>query len=448
MVIAGLAQRGVSPAEVVGYIYAHLRLLWKCRERLGEELGDISYADYLNLIRKSPQAQAFFSALPRIFVAARPDAEAAAIAPIILKGLFHFTSRPRACVEVQLPSVMMMNGPTSERMVDPWIGHLRSLGVELQFGTRIGDLEFRDGRVSALISTDGRNFPCDYAVLALPYLMLRQLAKSDHVARHLPHITEEHSVRLESSNGIQCFLSAIPQTWPSFMRPGVVASYLESEWSLISVIQGEGFWKNVLLPEGTKYVLSITWSDVEKPGPVLGRPVNECRPEQILIECLAQCGLEPSPIIGWQLDHELRYIDEADYESLASQLPPHLAAPTASGKRLVNFSPLTILMPGARHRCPRIRTEVPNLFLAGEATYSPDLTFFVPTMEKAASSGYLAAHDIANQVCPQVARQFQIDFIDPFPFPLLRRLDRWIWNRRRHKPAPSCGLDPSGGLVL
>lgn len=120
MVIVGLAQRGVPATDVLHYLYAHLRLLWMCRERLLAELGDISYADYLQLGCKSAQAQEFFSAVPRIYVAARTSAEAAAIAPIVLKGLFRLKSNcPSALNDAKLPAIMMMDGPTSERMVDP-----------------------------------------------------------------------------------------------------------------------------------------------------------------------------------------------------------------------------------------------------------------------------------------------------------------------------------------
>ncbi len=46
------------------------------------ELGRYLYVDYLQLGCKSAQAQEFFSAVPRIYVAARTSAEAA-IAPIV-----------------------------------------------------------------------------------------------------------------------------------------------------------------------------------------------------------------------------------------------------------------------------------------------------------------------------------------------------------------------------
>jgi uncharacterized protein with NAD-binding domain and iron-sulfur cluster len=109
---------------------------------------------------------------------------------------------------------------------------------------------------------------------------------------------------------------------------------------------------------------------------------------------------------------------------------------------MVNLSPLAILMPGARRRSPRVRTEVPNLFLAGEAIHSPVLTIFVPTMERAATSGYLAAHQIINLAAPHAAPRLRIDFQDLTPFAFLRRVDRWLWDRRRthHESLVMTGL--------
>ncbi len=216
--------------------------------------------------------------------------------------------------------------------------------------------------------------------------------------------------------------------------PGVVASYLESEWCLIAVVQGEGLWRNVALPEGTKYILSVTWSDVETAGRLFRKTLPECSPEQIVAECLAQCGVDKSIVIGWQIDHELRFMEENDYRAAAHTLASHLAIETESGRWLLNSSPLSILLPGARSHGPQIHTEVPNLMLAGEATHSPDLTLFIPTMEKAASSGYVAAMEIACQIDAKAAENIRMDFKDPFPFATLRRLDQWLWNNRRSRP--------------
>nr|WP_047316966.1 hypothetical protein [Mycobacterium haemophilum] len=53
-----------------------------------------------------------------------------------------------------------------------------------------------------------------------------EMAKSDHVKQHLPHLAQQHAIALESSSGIQCFLRDVPATWPSFMRPGIFTECL------------------------------------------------------------------------------------------------------------------------------------------------------------------------------------------------------------------------------
>ena len=439
ILFAGLRRRGVRRSEIVRYLFAHLRLLWMCEHRVRAELCDISYGKYLRFDRISPQARAFFSAIPRILAAARPAAEAAAILPMVLKALFHFTTSPCGLENASLTTAMMMNGPTSERLIDPWLNYLRERGVDIQFNAHIDDLVFTDGRVSSLITADGGRLDCDYAVLALPYLVLRRLVGRSEVRNHLPHLAQSHCIEMESSNGMQCFLRDLRAPCPPQVTPGVVASYLESEWCLIAVVQGEGLWKNVALPEGTKYVLSVTWSDVEARGRLFRKTLPECSPEEIVAECLAQCGVDRSIVIGWQIDHELRFMEENDYRAAANTLAPHLAIETESGRRLLNFSPLSILLPGARSHGPQIHTEVPNLMLAGEAAHSPELTLFIPTMEKAASSGYIAAMEIAHQTNAKAAENIQMDFKDPFPFAALRRLDQWFWNNRRSHASREVG---------
>ena len=430
MLLVGLRRRGVGRSEILRYLYAHLRLLWMCKDRVRAELCDISYGKYLRFDRISPQARAFFSAIPRILAAARPAAEAAAILPMVLKALFHFTTSPCGLENASLTTAMMMNGPTSERLIDPWLKYLRERGVDIQFNTRIDDLVFTDGRVSSLITADGGRLDCDYAVLALPYLVLRRLAGQSQIRKHLPHLAESHCIEMESSNGMQCFLRDLPAPCPPQLTPGVVASYLESEWCLVAVVQGEGLWRNVALPKGTKYIFSVTWSDVETSGRLFHKTLPECSPDEIVAECLAQCGVDRRIVTGWQIDHELRFMEENDYRA-ANTLAPHLAIETETGRRLLNFSPLSILLPGARSHGPQIHTEVPNLMLAGEAAHSPYLTLFIPTMEKAASSGYVAAMEIARHTDAKAAEKIQMHFKDPFPFAALRRLDQWFWNNRR-----------------
>ena len=68
MLLVGLRRRGVGRSEILRYLYAHLRLLWMCEERVRAELCDISYGKYLRFDRISPQAESFLlrnTAYPR-----------------------------------------------------------------------------------------------------------------------------------------------------------------------------------------------------------------------------------------------------------------------------------------------------------------------------------------------------------------------------------------------
>ncbi|AWV47930.1 hypothetical protein DIJ64_07170 [Mycobacterium leprae] len=154
-------------SSAILYLYARLFLLWMCKEEVVAELDDSFYADYLDLNCKYPDVQMFFSVLPNIFVAARPSAKTAVIAPVILKGPFHFTGGAPA-----------LDGAKStfkhdDEWTDEW-AHGRSLDAltlqprhRLQFNIRISDLECEDSRIAALISTDSRRLACDYSLPAL-----------------------------------------------------------------------------------------------------------------------------------------------------------------------------------------------------------------------------------------------------------------------------------------
>lgn len=430
--IIGLRRRGVPVSETIAYLYAHIRLLWMCKERIQYELGDISYAEYLGFDQLSPVAVHFFSSLPRVIVAARANAEAAAIANLTLRMLFHFDRSPAGLEDANLTMAMMLNGPTSERLIEPWAMHLRTLGVDIQLACELVDADFAEGRITAVKLKDGRRVKCDYCVLAVPYLMLKRLSERSEIGNYIPHLRRKHQISLEASNGMQLFLKGLPEPCPPQFRAGAGTSHLDSEWSFVTVVQGEGFWNDIPLPAGTKYVLSATWSSGEIPGRGTGKTVAQCTPEELLSECLAQCGMERRFVIGWQIDQELRHICDEEYQKIRDDLSPHLAGEPYNGVRLLNFSPLTILLPGARHNSPRLRTEVPNLFLAGEAIYSPDLTLQIPTMEKAASSGYLVARAIAQGYAPALAEAMKLPEFDPLPLPILRHIDKWFWDRAPH----------------
>lgn len=437
LLTVGLRRRGVPIHETLDAMYLHARLLWMCASRREHELGALSYGDYLRMRERSAAFQHYFSVLPRIIVAAQKDAEAAAIGMMMNKAYFHFDHKPKSIERLDLSTVMMMDGPTSERFIEPWANHLRGLGVDIRLNCAVRSLQFHDGTVASVGFENNERLECDYALLALPFLALRRLAERSDLGQHAPHLLNAHCIRLEASSGMQFFLRDLPSPLPPQFTPGVVTAHLESAWSFVTIVQGEGFWRDVRLPPGTRYILSATWSAVDVPGPVTGKTVAQCTPDELVAECLAQTGFDGSTVITWEIDQELRFMRDEEYQRQKNQLPPHMAHEPYNGVRLLDFTPLTILLPGANRSSPQMRTEIANLFLAGEAVYSPDLTIQVPTMEKAASSGFLAARAIAKDCGPPFASRIRIPREELLPFAILRRLDNWRWSRRKNVHATS-----------
>jgi uncharacterized protein with NAD-binding domain and iron-sulfur cluster len=417
----GFSQKGVPFRECVSYVAAHLKWLFRSAEQTQVELSGMSYAEYLSLETRSPAFRHYFSQLPQIVTAARPSADAYSMVRMMSNLLFFTRVRSKELKYLPLNCVMMMNGPTSERMIDPWERYLENLGVTILKNSRVSNLRFESGSVRSMELSTGDTLHCDYAVLALPYLTLKSLSQRTELGRWVPHLNQEHSLSLESASGIQFFLRDRPDPSSFPFRPGVPTAHLESPWAFISVVQGEGFWRDVALPPGTRYVLSATWCNFEKPGLKVTKPAFACSPEEISEEALAQVGLDRRHVIDWRLGPGLMHIAESEYRQTSENLAPHLAYEPVNGTRLLNFTPLLIHLPGAQGASPRIETEVDNLFLAGEATWSPHLTYRIPTMEKSANSGYLAAKTMIARETPAVLDQFELPPVEALPFEFLRR---------------------------
>jgi uncharacterized protein with NAD-binding domain and iron-sulfur cluster len=418
--------RGVPMRESLSYLFKHFRLLLLCRRRIDDELGGVSYGDYLGLADRSRAYRRYFAALPQIIVAARPDAEAGPVARMMAQVLLR---APVAPAELDhLPARMMLDGPSGERFLAPWGEHLRRLGVTVLLGAPLADLEIDRGSAHAAVLADGRHLPADHFVLALPFLAYRRLARGTTLSAFVPD-PETAPVRLEWSNGIQVFLKDLPPGLPARFAPGIVTIHFDSPWAFVSVVQGPGFWRGVELGPGTRYVLSATWSEAGAPGPVTGKPMNSCTREEIVAEALGQCGFpDRSLVTGWQVDDEVGFFDEAAYQACRAALRPHLAAEPAAGRRVVTFSPLAIRLPQVAAPAIPTCTRLDNLFLAGEHIRTQ---YGIPTMESAAESGARAAAEIQRRSDDPAIPLLSLDSPDREPFRWLRRLDAWLYRKQR-----------------
>jgi uncharacterized protein with NAD-binding domain and iron-sulfur cluster len=326
---------------------------------------------------------------------------------------------------------MMLDGPSSERFIEPWAEHLRRLGVKVLLQSPLVDVEIEDGRARAAVLANGRRLEADHFILALPFPAYRRLVRDSALSSHVP-AAEAAPVRLEWSNGVQIFLKDLPPGLGANFSPGVLTIHLDSPWAFVSVVQGEGFWRGVEMAPGTRFVLSATWSEAGQPGAVTGKPMTACTREEIVAEALVQCDFPARDVVvGWQVDEEIGFFDEADYQATRDVLRPHLAAEPAGGRRVVTFSPLSIRLPHGASPPVGTCTGLANLFLAGEFVHTH---FGIPTMESAAESGARAAAEVARRG-NEPSLPLDFDPTDREPFCWLRRLDGWLYCRKASRPS-------------
>jgi uncharacterized protein with NAD-binding domain and iron-sulfur cluster len=419
-------KRGIPTGELIGYLHKHIRAVWMCEARQRAELDGISYADYLDFDRKSDAFQRYFSRLPRIAVAARMGASARHIVTMMLRLIFDLQTPPPGYEHYS--TLMMLDGPSNERLIEPWADWLRARGVEIVLGNGLADVRCEGAAIRAVTLDDGRELAVDGVVAALPVLGLRRLAATTVLGRLDPRLLDQPWLQLEWSNGLQIFLRDLPPGAAAQFAPGVPALHLDSPWGFVHVVQGDGFWRDVPMPPGTRYVLSATWSSAHDPGAITHKPVTRCTHDEILAECLAQIGFPAGDhVIGWQLDHELAWVDEAAYPQAAPE--PHVAGEPHDGRRLVNHAPLVFQLPDAEGAALEATTAVENLYLAGDFVAT---RFFWSSMEKAAEAGFNAARAVIGRTDPAAARAAAI-LAEPIPFGILRSIDAWWYGARQPK---------------
>jgi hypothetical protein len=182
----------------------------------------------------------------------------------------------------------VLNGPTNDVWIDPWLEYLRSKGVQYSAETELVRIDCRDHRITGAVVFDRatgltRTITADYYVAAMPGEVMQtfvhgQLATAD------PGLTGLGALKTAWMNGIQLYLGRdVP------LIPGH-SIYLDSPWSVTSISQQQ-FWKDDVahcFGDGRVHgILSLDVSDWDTPG-IHGKPARECTREEIVSEVWAQ----------------------------------------------------------------------------------------------------------------------------------------------------------------
>jgi uncharacterized protein with NAD-binding domain and iron-sulfur cluster len=287
----------------------------------------------------------------------------------------------------------MMNGPTSERVFDPWEKYLKQQGVVIKKNTPVDELVYKDGEVISVKLGSGKTLKADLFICAVSNQQAARLMQNTICFREEQPLEKLHT-HTEWSNGVQIFLSDLPED--QCFQPGMLFTHLDSPWKLVSIAQGEGFWKNVKLPENCRYVLSVTFSAVKAKGIVYKKPLLECTREELLNELLAQIKFNRQDLIlDWHMDNAIVWMSDSEYKQKLAQLPVHDRHQREDGNWLLNFSPLSAPTPHSFQHEPTARTATANLYLAGDFCKTSRV---INCMEKACESAYLAVDRLSKDV--------------------------------------------------
>lgn len=377
---------GIPDAEVLFYVGRLMTLLTSCEERRVAEYEKISWWDFIDAAHKSTAYQQFLArGMTRSMVAIRAEEGSTRTVGYIglqlTLGLFN----------PAVPLDRLLNGPTNEVWIDPWVQYLQSLGVEFHGGARLISFQMNGGAVSSVtIEENGvqQDIAADYYVCALPAEAIAPLL-SDQMKQAAPSIANINKLRTNWMNGLQFYL----QHDVPVVNGHTI--YIDSPWALTSISQRQ-FWRTDQLQ---KYgdgrlggILSVDISDWDSAGTLYGKPAMQCTAQEIKTEVWEQIKGHLNVDGAQQLE---------DANLLNYFLDPDIEFPNPS--QVTNLEPLLINTAGSLAYRPEAHTEIPNLFLASDYVHTYSDLACMEGANEAARRATNAILDRENSAAPRAS---------------------------------------------
>jgi len=409
---------GVPPQEYAVLVERLLTLLTSCDERRFEQWEAQSWWTFTGAERRSAAFQRFLAdGLTRTLVAARGREMSARTGGMVLVQLLMDLTRAGGRAD------RVLDAPTSEVWIDPWVEHLRRRGVDVRLSAPVEALHVKAGRLDGA-TVAGRRIRADHYVAALPVEVMRLLA-SPALRAAEPRLAGLDHLVTRWMNGVLFYLDRdVPLV-------NGHAIYIDSEWALTSISQKQ-FWPGVDLSRRgdgrVRGVLSVDVSEWQRAGRRTGKVAQLCSREEIFDEVWGQ--LED------HLDGALDGVSVID-----RFLDPAIVFPNPTGA--ANLEPLLVNTAGSWANRPDAVTRIPNLFLASDYVRThTDLA----TMEAANEAARRAVNGILDAEHSPARRCAVFPLQEPRAFAAARLLDRVRW-RLFHRPAkPPLELTAAGEL--
>jgi uncharacterized protein with NAD-binding domain and iron-sulfur cluster len=376
-----LGGQGVPPQELAFFVERVMVFLTSSDERRFGQWEHVSWWDFIKAEGKSEEYRKVVArGMTRAVVAAKErKASARTIGNMGEAFIYNFMGRGNDGAPDRV-----LNAPTNEAWIDPWVKLLRARGVRFHAGQAIEGVDVRGGRIRHAVARDraGRRrfVDADWFVSAMPAERARRLWSRDVLAAD-PHLKAMDELFVDWMNGIQFYLSK-----PLNIVRGHM-TFIDAPWALTALTQGQ-FWEHRQFTRdyGDGRVvdcLSVDVSDWDTPGIVYGKPAKRCTRGEVAREVLEQIKA---------------HLNDNGYEVLTDDmihswhLDPAIAW-SRSRRRNSDDEPLLVNTIGTWEKRPKARTAIPNLFLAGDYVQT---NVDLATMEGANESGRAAVNALLD----------------------------------------------------
>lgn len=409
-----LGGSAVPPHELTYFVERLLVFLTSCDERRLGQWEKVSWWDFVGAAKRSTPYQKILAAgLTRNLVAAKETiASTRTIGNMGEAFVYNMMGRGN---DGALDRVLDL--PTNEAWIDPWLTYLRGRGVRFVAGQGLVRYETAGGRITAALLADAAGttsrVEADWFVSAMPVERVVPTLTPDVLALD-PALQRLSALKTDWMVGIQFFLRA-----PVPITKGHI-TFIDSPWALTALTQGQ-FWADRVVSRDygdgeVVDILSVDVSNWDAPGILYGKPAKECTRQQIADEVLAQIrdhhtagDLLPEGIIhSWFLDPGVQW--------------------NAATGRNTNETPLLVNTVDSWSSRPTARTRIPNLLLSGDFVQTDiDLA----TMEGANESARHAVNALLDEAGSSAARARTFTLYDPPEFALLKQADKVLYKLGR-----------------
>ena len=399
------------------------QILTSCEDRRIAEYEKISWWKFIDAKNRSAAYQKFFGhGISRSLVAAKAQKASTRTMGDITLQMFLDIATPGESAD------RLLNGPTDDVWIMPWLKYLREKGVEYNMNVQVSGFECDGEKITGVhIEKDGvaSTVSADYYIGAMPVeriapMINEQMIAIDSGLGSIPKLAKN----VEWMNGIQYYLSK-----DATIDHGHTI-HIDSQWALTSVSQRQ-FWEGYNFKDigngECEGILSVDISDWDTAG-FNDKPAKECTREQVEEEVWNQL------VTSLNVDGKV-ILDEKHL--IRSFLDPDIVAHDRD-KGIIekNLEPLLVNLVDTWNMRPEATTLIPNFFLASDYVQTnTDLATMEGANEAArrAVNGIIGASGSDATPC-EIWKLHEPDILIPWRKSDQERFDQGLpWNGKLNK---------------